>query len=248
TRRRLRSDDTVELVAATDFDSIVVPGLHGLLSTETASTAETALTADEVTVLTTLEARTHRMNLDTQAALDTIETGRERLRSLDEGEPEHTLMLQAELNLEHGRNLVVAGRFPEAMRLLQLVVQFAEIYTPNSPHPLLTGLVEAALASMGHGQGSDMDRSRSGRGSPLAGSEWRSCRTSAPPCASRRCADSTGSTPTPLIGSWPRSTRRGPGSISVRSPTSPTASAACIRGVPRSRRRCSRRVRALGSS
>jgi DNA-binding CsgD family transcriptional regulator len=159
TRRRLRSDDTVELVAATDFDSIVVPGLHGLLSTETASTAETALTADEVTVLTTLEARTHRMNLDTQAALDTIETGRERLRSLDEGEPEPTLMLQAELNLEHGRNLVVAGRFPEAMRLLQLVVQFAEIYTPNSPHPLLTGLVEAALASMGHGQGSDMDRS-----------------------------------------------------------------------------------------
>src|SRR5699024_2377911 len=153
TRRRLTSDDTIELVAATDFDSIVVPGLHGLLSTET------ALTADEVAVLTMLEARTHRMNLDTHAALDTIETGRERLRSLGEGAPEPTLMLQAELNLEHGRNLVVAGRFPEAMRLLELVVQFAEIYTPNSPHPLLAGLVEAALASMGHGQGSDMDRS-----------------------------------------------------------------------------------------
>src|SRR5699024_6311870 len=153
TRRRLRSDDMAELVAATDFDSIVVPGLHGLLS------AEAALTADEVTVLTTLEARTHRMNLDTQAALDAIEAGRERLRSLGEREPEPTLMLQAELNLEHGRNLVVAGRFPEAMRLLQLVVQFAEIYTPNSPHPLLAGLVESALASMGHGQGSDMDRS-----------------------------------------------------------------------------------------
>src|SRR5699024_10740109 len=75
TRRRLHSDDVAELVAATDFDSIVVPGLHGLLS------AEAALTADEVTVLTTLEARTHRMNLDTQAALDAIETGRERLRS-----------------------------------------------------------------------------------------------------------------------------------------------------------------------
>src|SRR5699024_12423523 len=60
------------------------------------------------------------------------------------------------------------------MRLLQLVVQFAEIYTPNSPHPLLTGLVEAALASMGHGQGSDMDRSlerarESARGFGMAG-------------------------------------------------------------------------------
>src|SRR5699024_12828322 len=105
------------------------------------------------------EAPRHRMNLATQAALEAIATGRERRRSLGEGEPEPTLMLQAELNLEQGRNLVVAGRFPEAMRRLQLVVQFAETYAPNSPHPLLTGLVEAALASMGHGQGSEMDRS-----------------------------------------------------------------------------------------
>src|SRR5699024_820705 len=141
--RRLRTDDMAELVAATDFDSIVVPGLHGLLSTES------ALTADEVTVLTMLEARTHRMDLDSQAALETIEAGRERLRSLGEGESEPTLMLQAELNLEHGRNLVVAGRFPEARRLLELVVQFAEVYTPNSPHPLLAGLVEPPTANTG---------------------------------------------------------------------------------------------------
>src|SRR5699024_10046813 len=116
TRRRLRSDDMAELVAATDFDSIVVPGLHGLLS------AEAALTADEVTVLTTLEARTHRMNLDTQGARGAIEAGRERLRSLGEREPGPTWLLQADLSLEHGRNLVVAGRFPEAIRLLQRVV------------------------------------------------------------------------------------------------------------------------------
>src|SRR5699024_5785435 len=98
-------------------------------------------------------------DLDSQAALETIEAGRERLRSLGEGEPEPTLMLQAELNLEHGRNLVVAGRFPEAMRLLHRVVRFAEVYTPNSSHPLLAGLVETALAGMGYGHGSDMDRS-----------------------------------------------------------------------------------------
>src|SRR5699024_12681938 len=29
---------------------------------------------------------------------------------------------------------------------------------PNSPHPLLSGLVETALAGLGHGHGSDMDR------------------------------------------------------------------------------------------
>jgi len=45
------------------------------------------------------------------------------------------------------------------MRLLHRVVRFAEVYTPNSSHPLLAGLVETALAGMGYGHGSDMDRS-----------------------------------------------------------------------------------------
>lgn len=155
TRMRLGIDDGPAMVAATDFNSIVLPELHGRLLAESAD----ALTADEVVVLTTLEARTHRLNRENSAALDVLEMGRERLRSLGDGEPGPTLMLQAELDLEHGRNLTVAGRFPEAMSMLRRVVQFAEVYTPNSPHPLLTGLVEVALVGMGHGHGSDMDRS-----------------------------------------------------------------------------------------
>ncbi|MCU4298341.1 LuxR family transcriptional regulator [Brevibacterium permense] len=154
TRTRLGTDDMPTLLSATDFSSIVLPEMHGLLSAE----SERRLTADEVAVVTMLEARTHRLNRENEAALNVIEVGRERLRHLSPGEPGPTLMLQAELNLEHGRNLVVAGRFPEAMCVLQRVVQFAEIYAPNSPHPLLAGLVETALAGMGHGHGSDMDR------------------------------------------------------------------------------------------
>ncbi|UZD62736.1 helix-turn-helix transcriptional regulator [Brevibacterium sp. JSBI002] len=155
TRLRLRTDDGPTLLAATDFDSIIVPELHGLLRAEPAL----PLSADEVAVLTTLEARTHRLNRENRLALDILKAGRDRLRHLGEGHPGPTLMLQSELNLEHGRNLIVAGRFPEAMSMLQRTVQFAEIYTPNSPHPLLSGLVEAALAGMGHGHGSEIDRS-----------------------------------------------------------------------------------------
>ncbi|WP_181275770.1 helix-turn-helix transcriptional regulator [Brevibacterium oceani] len=153
-RTRLGTDDVPTLVSPTDFSSIVLPEMLGLLSAET----ERRLTADEVTAVTMLEARTHRLNRENEAALNVIEVGRDRLRRLRAGEPGPALMLQAELNLEHGRNLVGAGRFPEAMRVLQRVVQFAEIYAPNSPHPLLAGLVETALAGMGHGQGPDMDR------------------------------------------------------------------------------------------
>ncbi|UVI36703.1 helix-turn-helix transcriptional regulator [Brevibacterium spongiae] len=154
TRLKLGTDDGPTMLAATDFDSIVLPELHGKLQANPAL----PLSADEVAVLTTLEARTHRLNRENRLALNILEVGRERLRRLGEGEPGPTLMLQAELNLEHGRNLNVAGRFTEAMAMLQRVVQFAEIYTPNSPHPLLTGLVEHALAGMGYGHGSDMDR------------------------------------------------------------------------------------------
>src|SRR5699024_11896284 len=66
TRRRLTGADTIELVAATDFDSIVVPGLHGLLSTET------ALTADEVAVLTMLEARSEEHTSELQSRFDLV--------------------------------------------------------------------------------------------------------------------------------------------------------------------------------
>lgn len=155
TRLKLGTDDGPTMFAATNFDSIILPELHGKLQADPAQ----ALTADEVAVLTTLAARTHRLNRENKAALGVLEAGRERLRRLGEGNPGPTLMLQAELDLEYGRNLVGAGRFTEAMRLLGGVVQFAEIYTPNSPHPLLAGLVETALAGMGHGHGSDMDRS-----------------------------------------------------------------------------------------
>lgn len=154
TRLRLGTEDRPTLLAATDFDSIVLPELHGMLQADHA----VPLTADEIAVLTTLEARTHRLNRETGLALDVLQMGRERLRRLGEGKPGPTLMLQAALNLEHGRNLSVAGRFTEAMAMLERVVQFAEIYAPNSPHPLLTGLVEFALAGLGHGYGSDMDR------------------------------------------------------------------------------------------
>jgi DNA-binding CsgD family transcriptional regulator len=151
TRHVLGTDDPWQLMSATDFDSIVVPELHGRLT-------DPSLSGDEVAVLTILEARSHRLNRNYEAALNVIEVGRKRLLSLGAGEPGPTLMLQAELNLERGRNLVAAGRFTEATPVLQSVVHFAGIYTPNSPHPLLAGLVETAVAGLGHGHGSDMDR------------------------------------------------------------------------------------------
>ena len=141
-------------MTATDFDSIVVPELHGRLADPSLP-----LSGDEVAVLTMLDARSHRLDRKYQAALNVIEVGRKRMLSLGAAEPGPTLMLQAELNLEHGRSLVAAGRFTEAASVLQNVVHFAGIYTPKSPHPLLSGLVEIALAGMGHGHGSDMDRS-----------------------------------------------------------------------------------------
>ena len=154
TRRMLGTDDPGKLLTATDFDSIVVPELHGRLADPSLP-----LSGDEVAVLTMLDARSHRLDRKYQAALNVIEVGRKRMLSLGAAEPGPTLMLQAELNLEHGRSLVAAGRFTEAMSVLQNVVHFAGIYTPKSPHPLLSGLVEIALAGMGHGHGSDMDRS-----------------------------------------------------------------------------------------
>lgn len=154
TRLRLDTDDMAQLLAATDFDSIVLPEMAGRLSADPAD----ALTANEVSVLTMLEARSHRLARESETALDVIDRGRQRLRRIAAQAPGPTLMLQAELDLEHGRNLVAVGRFPEAMRVLEQVVRFAEIYTPNSPHPLLSGLVVTALAGMGHGHGVDMDR------------------------------------------------------------------------------------------
>ncbi|WP_206516250.1 helix-turn-helix transcriptional regulator [Brevibacterium linens] len=153
TRHVLGTDDPWQLMSATDFDSIVVPELHGRLTDPSLP-----LSGDEVAVLTMLEARRHRLNRKYDAALDVIDVGRKRMLSLGDGEPGPTLMLQAELNLERGRNLVAAGRFTEATPVLQSVVHFAGIYTPNSPHPLLAGLVESALAGLGHGHGSEMDR------------------------------------------------------------------------------------------
>ena len=153
TRQMLGNADLAQLMSATDFDSIVVPELHGRLTNPVLP-----LSGDEVAVLTMLEARHHRLNQNFDAALDVIEVGRKRMLNLGAGEPRPTLMLQAELDLEHGRNLIAAGRFTEATPVLQGVVRFAGIYTPNSPHPLLSGLVETALAGLGHGHGSDMDR------------------------------------------------------------------------------------------
>lgn len=153
TRQMLGTGDPRKLMAATDFDSIVVPELHGRLTNPSLP-----LSGDEVAVLTMLEARSHRVNRKYESALNIIEVGRKRMLSLGAGEPGPTLMLQAELDLERGRNLIAAGRFTEATPVLQGVVHFAGIYTPNSPHPLLAGLVETALAGLGHGHGSDMER------------------------------------------------------------------------------------------
>src|SRR5699024_7103660 len=146
TRRMLGTDDPGKLLSATDFDSIVVPELHGRLADPSLP-----LSGDEMAVLTTLAARNHRVNRKYEAALDVIEVGRKRMLNLGAGEPRPTLMLQAELDLEHGRNLIAAGRFTEAAPVLQGVVRFAGIYAPNSPHPLLSGLVATALAGLGHG-------------------------------------------------------------------------------------------------
>jgi hypothetical protein len=154
TRQMLGTEDPEKLLSATDFDSIVVPEMHGRLTDPSLR-----LSGDEVAVLTMLEARSHRLNRKYELALKVIEVGRKRMLSLGDGEPGPTLMPQAELSLERGRSLVAAGRFTEAMSVLQSVVHFAGIYTPNSPHPLLAGLVETALAGLGHGHGSDMDHS-----------------------------------------------------------------------------------------
>ena len=68
-------------------------------------------------------------------------------------------MLQAELNLERGWCLIAVGRFTEAASVLQNVVHFAGIYTPNSSHPLLAGLVVTAMAELGYGHGTEVDSS-----------------------------------------------------------------------------------------
>ena len=68
-------------------------------------------------------------------------------------------MLQAELNLERGWCLIAVGRFTEAASVLQNVVHFAGIYSPNSSHPLLAGLVVTAMAELGCGHGAEVDSS-----------------------------------------------------------------------------------------
>lgn len=179
-RNILGTEDTKRLVPATDFDTVVVPNLHGLLSADGGGAGNAdaggdagrdgdggaggnagggALTADEVAALTTAEARYHRANCDYSAGLATIDSGRRLLRRhRDEGRGP-AAMMQAGLNLEHGKNLVAAGRFAEALNVLQRVVQFSETYAPNSWHPMLDGYVETALASLGHGHGKEMGRS-----------------------------------------------------------------------------------------
>ena len=154
TRRMLGTDDPGKLLTATDFDSIVVPELHGRLADPSLP-----LSGDEMAVLTMLEARHHRLNQNFDAALGVIERGRERMLSLGAGEPGPTLMLQAELNLERGWCLIAVGRFTEAASVLQNVVHFAGIYTPNSSHPLLAGLVVTAMAELGYGHGTEVDSS-----------------------------------------------------------------------------------------
>src|SRR5699024_11211576 len=154
TRRMLGTDDPGKLLTATDFDSIVVPELHGRLADP-----RLPLSGDEMAVLTMLEARHHRLNQNFDAALGVIERGRERMLSLGAGEPGPTLMLQAELNLERGWCLIAVGRFTEAASVLQNVVHFAGIYTPNSSHPLLAGLVVTAMAELGCGHGAEVDSS-----------------------------------------------------------------------------------------
>ncbi len=153
-RSRLGTEDSTRLVPLTDFDSVVVPSVHGLLSAGNGA----ALSVDEIATLTTAEARLHRSNRDYEAALRTIDLGRELLRNRDVEGPGPAAMMQAGLNLEHGKNLVSAGRFGEALRILQRVVQYSETYAPNSWHPMLAGYVELALANLGHGHGKEMGR------------------------------------------------------------------------------------------
>ncbi|WP_210604572.1 helix-turn-helix transcriptional regulator [Brevibacterium oceani] len=153
-RSRLGTEDSTRLVPFTDFDSVVVPSLHGMLS----AGHDTARSVDEIVALTTAEARFHRSNRDYEAALQTIDSGRELLRNRDLEGSGPTAMMQAGLNLEHGKNLISAGRFAEALRVLQRVVQFSETYAPNSWHPMLAGYVETALANLGHGYGKEMGR------------------------------------------------------------------------------------------
>ncbi|TGD31030.1 DNA-binding response regulator [Brevibacterium sp. S22] len=153
-RSRFGTEDSTRLVPVTDFDSIVVPSLHGMLS----SGYETELSVDEIAALTAAEARLHRSNGDYGTALRTIDSGREMLRSHHDEGAGPAAMMQAGLNLEHGKNLVSAGRFAEALRVLQRVIQFSETYAPNSWHPMLAGYLETALANLGHGHGKEMGR------------------------------------------------------------------------------------------
>ncbi|WP_434593588.1 helix-turn-helix transcriptional regulator [Brevibacterium sp. 1718] len=152
TRSRFGTEDRTRLVPVTDFDSIVVPSLHGILS----SGHETELSVDEIAALTAAEARLHRSNGDYGTALQTIDSGRELLRRRHDEGSGPTAMMQAGLYLEHGKNLVSAGRFAEALRVLQRVIQFSETYAPNSWHPMLAGYLETALANLGHGHGKEM--------------------------------------------------------------------------------------------
>ncbi|WP_413336578.1 hypothetical protein ACH82I_08125 [Brevibacterium sp. GP-SGM9] len=155
TRRRLGTDEGVRVLPRTDFDRLVLPGIRASITGRDAAD----LTADEVAVLTTLEARELRVGGDVEAALTVIGTGREHLRERAGQAPGISQMIQAELNLEHGHNLVTAGRFPEALQILQRVVQYSETYTPNSWHPMLEAQLETALAGVGHGRGAEVDRS-----------------------------------------------------------------------------------------
>ncbi|SDT17718.1 hypothetical protein SAMN04489752_3589 [Brevibacterium siliguriense] len=180
TRTRLGTDDMPTLLSATDFSSIVLPEIHGLLAAE----SEPRLTADEVSVVTMLEARTHRLNRENEAALKVIEVGRERLRHLGAGEPGPTLMLQAELNLEHGQNLIAAGRFPEAMCVLQRVVHFAEVYARTRRTRCSRGSWRPLWPEWGTGTDLTWTETWNGHVRTLADSEWPCCRTNIRPCAS----------------------------------------------------------------
>ena len=154
TRRRLGTDEGVRVLPRTDFDRLVLPGIRASITGRDAAD----LTADEVAAVATVEARELRLNRLYDSALDVIVSGRERLRELSEQAPGISLMIQAELNLEHGRILVSSGRFPEAVQILQRVVQYSETYAPTSWHPILEALTEIALAGVGHGRGGDVDR------------------------------------------------------------------------------------------
>lgn len=169
-RNRLDTEDSTRVVPVTDFDSVVVPNLHGLLSAGDGDAGDAggdrdgnaggnALTADEVAALTAAEARHHRSNCDYAAALRTIDSRRELLRRHRADGRSPAAMMQASLNLEYGKNLVSAGRFAEALNVLQRVVRFSEAFAPNSWYPMLDGYVEIAVASLGHGHGKEMGRS-----------------------------------------------------------------------------------------